>query len=466
MAYRVHPGVVATIAAAADPRVQEAVDTVLATFWAAVADQAGRREGYEDNGVMVRAGLAAAPYLLRRGDWNTASALLEHALIRDESSGTVQAVLPALRRVAAATGTPEDYAVLARALISADPAEAERLLRGAVDDAAGVGHYRTASAAVGDLINLLRDGGRLAEALEAAGQKADYTRQAGLGPWTQLGDEGQRLQLLRRMGEHERVLIEVDRLRARMAELPDRPADNETVVPWHVREAILGTGYISALAVRDLQRCLDLNAEITASMRRRGAGVHEVTRTRFDAAAPLIGLGRLAEAERLLDDCQWVFEDHADTTMLARVFGTRASLVAVLGHWQAAADFARIALRLRYARPEPEDIAIGHYNLASYLGRLGGNRAEQRAHRFASALVFGLAGMGHDLDDTVRALADELGEDDDAVGLPSTVAEVVAIAGLTEGVRLGDLLAALQPDPWIVEDALAEILRAAAESAP
>jgi hypothetical protein len=43
---------------------------------------------------------------------------------------------------------------------------------------------------------------------------------------------------------------------------------------------------------------------------------------------------------------------------------------------------------------------------------------------------------------------------------------VVATAELTEGVRLGALLAALQPDPQAVEDALAEILRAAAEPPP
>jgi len=43
---------------------------------------------------------------------------------------------------------------------------------------------------------------------------------------------------------------------------------------------------------------------------------------------------------------------------------------------------------------------------------------------------------------------------------------VVAAAELTEGVRLGVLLAALQPDPQAVEDVLAEILRAAAELPP
>ena len=44
---------------------------------------------------------------------------------------------------------------------------------------------------------------------------------------------------------------------------------------------------------------------------------------------------------------------------------------------------------------------------------------------------------------------------------PGTLAEVVAVAEWTDGVRLGELLAALQPDSQAAEQALAEILRAA-----
>lgn len=48
---------------------------------------------------------------------------------------------------------------------------------------------------------------------------------------------------------------------------------------------------------------------------------------------------------------------------------------------------------------------------------------------------------------------------------PSTVAEVAQAAEQTEGVRLSDLLASLQPDARAIEDALTEILRAAADIA-
>ncbi len=194
--------------------------------------------------------------------------------------------------------------------------------------------------------------------------------------------------------------------------------------------------------------------------------MHEVTGTRFNDAWPLIELGRLGEAGRLLAECQRVFEDHADTPRLAVVLGTRAILENKFGRRLAAADLARTALRLGYARPEPRDIAVGHHNLAIYLGELDADRAGQRAHRLAAALIRQLSGMAHDLADTVRALAAELRGDDPAVQLPATVAQVVATAELTEGVRLGALLATLQPDPQAVEAALAEILRTAAELPP
>jgi tetratricopeptide (TPR) repeat protein len=464
VAYRVHPGVAAAITAQAGQSVREATDAELAAFWDAVSDQAREREGGEDSGLVVRAGLAAAPYLLRRGDWDTAGSLLEQALLRDRSPGTVQAVLPSMRRIAAAMGGPENAVMLARALAGVDAGEAERLLRGAADAAAGSRDFWVASTAAGDLVNLLAGAGRLAEALEVASQQAEFTGRAGLGPWTRLADQAQRLQVLGWMGDHARVLAETETLRASMAALPARRGASETVHPWNVREAILGTGYESALATGDWQRCLDLNAEIAASKRQRGASLHEVTRTRFNDAGPLIRLGQLDEAGRLLAECQRVFEDHADPAALATVLTTRADLEAVLGRWQAAADLARAALRLSYARPEPQGIAIGHYNLANSLGELGGDRAGQRAHRLATALICQLSGMAHDLAGTVHLLAEELRGDDPAAPSSATVAQVVATAELTEGVRLGALLAALQPDPQAVEDALAEILRAAAES--
>ena len=122
--YRMHPGIAQAIRAAA-PGVQAATDTELAATWQQVSGQARQQEDGEAGQVIIRAGLAAAPYLLRLQDWDTAGALLDQALMRDRSPATIQAALPALRAIADATQTPGALALLARCLATIDPAQAE-----------------------------------------------------------------------------------------------------------------------------------------------------------------------------------------------------------------------------------------------------------------------------------------------------------------------------------------------------
>src|SRR6202034_4162970 len=121
--------------------------------------------------------------------------------------------------------------------------------------------------------------------------------------------------------------------------LPARPGDTDQGThPWNVRETILNTAHTSALALGRWQQCLDLNAEITASQRQRGAGPHELTRTRFNDGGPLIELGVLAEADSLLRQRRHVFEDTRATPSLAAVLSTRAVLEDESGYAGAAAD--------------------------------------------------------------------------------------------------------------------------------
>jgi hypothetical protein len=467
MALRMHPGVAEAIMAAAGSGVREAVDAELAVFWRAVWDGAREREDGEDSALVVRAGLAGAPYLLRCGDWHTAGFLLEQATIRDGSPGVTQAALPSLRRIADAAGAPVYIGVLAGVLRRVDPVEAERLLRGAMDAADGAGDYRTAAFIAGQMCNLLIEAGRLGEALAVAGQVQEFTRRAGLGPWSQLGDEGQRLQVLGLMGEHARVAAEVDRLRTVMAGLPSRRGPDESIDPWNVREVILSIGRSSALATGEWARCLELNAEVVTSKRGRGAGEHAVTRTRFNDAGPLMRLGRLDEAAQLLTECQRIFEDDADIANLAKVLSTRAGLEASREHWTVAADLERAALRLSYASSDTESIAISHHNLANYPRQTGDDKASQRAHRLAAALIFGVTRMSHYFAMAQDALMAEMRADGGTdPSLPSTLAQVIDLAEQTEGVHLAVLLTALQPDLAQLEDALTGILRIAAETPP
>ena len=125
-------------------------------------------------GLAVRAALAAVPYLLRQQRWDEAAALLEDAFGQDPSRATVAAVWPAIQQVT--RHDPSAAGILAKVLTAIDPAAADAQFRAYIADAVARGDYRTAAAAAGQLIVLYRDGGRLAEALDLAGQSAEYTR--------------------------------------------------------------------------------------------------------------------------------------------------------------------------------------------------------------------------------------------------------------------------------------------------
>jgi len=227
--YRIHPGIAQAIRATAPGQVQAATDTELAATWRQIFGQARQQQGGEAGQVIIRAGLAAAPYLLRLQEWDTAGALLEQALLRDRSPATIQAALPALRAIADVTRAPEALGTLARSLASIDPAEAETLLRATLAQAAADENFQFASTAGGSLSNLLIDAGRLREALDLASQVAEYSRRAGLGPWTQLSDQTQQLQILGLMGQHRQVLDQIQALRDQMDKLPPTRADNEAL---------------------------------------------------------------------------------------------------------------------------------------------------------------------------------------------------------------------------------------------
>jgi len=455
--YRMHPGVAQAIRAAAGPAIQDATDTELAAFWTMIAEQEITHQGGEHSQMIVTACLSAAPYLLRRQDWHTASGLLEEALGRDHSPETIQAVVPSLHAIADATGLPANLGVLAKALRDVDRPRAERLLRAAMDRAVADENFRLASSLGGELVILLRLTGRLREALDVNGQIAEYTRRAGLGPWTQLIDQGQRLQILARMGQHQQVLDEIDDLLTRMDELPSQPAANDPVIPWNVREATLGVGRGSAISLKEWRQALDFNQAFLASLRARGATAHHRARVAFSDSGPLIHLGRLDDADRLLADCQQVFEDYGDLHQLGFVFGARANLEDERGNLTGALAFQQTAIRYSYLRRDPRDVANAHYNLASYLQEAGSDPAAQRAHRLAAALVYQLTGMTHELSSSCSALARELR----AAGqqqLPGTVPEVIAVAEQTEGVKLGELIAALAPGPQDGAAALTQVL--------
>jgi hypothetical protein len=120
----------------------------------------------------------------------------------------------------------------------------------------------------GQLANLCAGNGRLAEVLALTEQKADYTRQAGLGPWTQPADKGRRLQALAEMGQ-----------------ATCHPRSERSNDLWNVREVLLGIGRSAARQPGRWQDALDLNAATLACMCSRNAPAAEAAGARLIAPA-------------------------------------------------------------------------------------------------------------------------------------------------------------------------------------
>jgi hypothetical protein len=455
-AYAIHPGIAAAGRTQAGQPFRDAADTETGAFWDAVFDYASGETGDgTDTGLLVRAGLAAVPYLIRQRRWSDAGYLLERAFNAEPSRANAAAVLPAVEEIAA--HDPGQVVVLAMVLQVIDPVAAEKQLRAYLDTAAARGDYEAASVAAGRLIDLCMDGGRLAEALNLAGQKAEYTRQAGLGPWTQFLDGVRRLRVLNEMGQADQVFAEVRRLRDRLPALPATPGADETVTAWNVREVLLDTGRSAARVLGRWDDALDLNAAQIASKRERRAPAADIVRTRFNDYGPLLRLGRTGQALDLLLDCRQAFQDANDIQGLGTVLGALADTEDKRGHGDAAIRLQRDALRYTYLAGDVAAIAAGYHNLGNYLQRHARQTAPALACHLASALIGALTGAD-DGGQSVRAAANDLRAFGPATATPADITALCRQMGEIPGADLNRLLAALAPDPDIAEQALRQLI--------
>ncbi|WP_086922024.1 NB-ARC domain-containing protein, partial [Variovorax sp. JS1663] len=436
--YDIHPGVAEAALAGADAELLQATDIELGRFFNTLVLRGLKTESEGGGAVVEEAARRGVPYLMRTQRWGEAATLLERLLQRDKSPDTIAFALPLLERIAQATAGSErellDQGLLAKTLAKAGRQdEAERRMRDLIDRARALGQYRVASAAGSDLMILLRNAGRSGEALQVADAKAEDTRNAGFGPWTQLADESRRLQMLVALGRYDEVREAFERLRPQMAALPEVSEVDEAVDPWNVRETLLDTGRTAALHSKRYEDALMLSEEIMQSTRVRGAGALELAATHFNDYGPLLELGRLDDARTLLLHCRRVFEAERDPEGLGKVFSALAELEDKTGAPDKAAGFERWALGYKYQVGDPDGCSISHHNLANYLERSTSESPQALAHRLAATVLCVQICSGH-LPVTLRALASR-----NLSPRPLAFADVVRQVEAVPGVRLAAL---------------------------
>ncbi|MGW1713158.1 CHAT domain-containing protein [Streptomyces sp. NPDC002156] len=472
--YEIQAAVAAEGRARAGARVRELVDTRLSGYWLRVFEMAWTREGTDAENarlagpLLTLAALSAAPYLLRLRQESSAAVLLEAVLRRDTSAPTRARVLPLLRRIATraasapGTGVVPPTDALARILGEIDPAAAERHERAALASASARGDHSAAASATSGLVALCVRTGRLTEALALAEQGAEHARLAGLGTWTTLLYEVQRLHVLSETDRAGEALAEADALHRRMRDVPRRRGPGEGVDWWEVWEELCDTGQRAAIEAGEWRRALEYADDLSASKRARGAPVTDLAAARLPAYMPLLRLGRTEDALRLLDECRQVFEDAGDFLSLGEVFGALANVADARGHGEVAIARERDSLRYAYRAGVPPVVAVGHANLGTYLHSHARDAAGAVAHHLAAALLATLSGGGRTMN-AAQSLAGDLQEfgADGVAQLPAGVEELCARVAEVPGVALDRLLAGLDPGLVRARESLDALVREA-----
>jgi tetratricopeptide (TPR) repeat protein len=455
--YAIHPGITSAGRAQSGKKFQDAVDAVAATWWDAIFRNASGEADVEiiNTSLMVRAGLAAIPYLMRRGQWTHAGLMLDRAFAYDPSRANAAAALPAIEEIV--RHDPSQAGLLAAIEAAIDPGAAETAFRTRLDAAVARGDYLEASQSAGVLVDLYCDSGRLAEALMIAEQKTGYAIRAGLGPWTQLNNQIRRLQVLNAMGEAEQVLAEVQLLHEHMTTLPSPPGTNEHVAPDGVLELLIDTGRFACVLLRQWDAALGLNSVVVSSMADRSAPTAEIAAALLNDYGPLLELDRTSQALALLQECRKVFEEVHDIKMLGRVFAALAATEDQRNHGEAAIHMQRDALRYGYLAGDVHPIATGYHNLGNYLAVHARQPSEALASHLIASLICVLADIGIGVD-SIRGAAEDLrrhGTDD---ALPGSVTELCGQIGEIPGADPARLVSELSPNPETAEQALQQVI--------
>ena len=260
--YRISPGVTEVLRDGIDADRRAALDGLAGDFWRALSDDGTQREDEHDptgSPVVVHASLAAAPYLIRRGDRRAAADLLTRVAGRDRSPGTLSQVLAYLRQCWETETDDADRlhceAVHAIVLAHVEP-DAESRLRELIERAGAAGRMDLRAALAGHLQDHLRDHGRLTDAFTVAAELGQDDREGG-------DDVVSRLMLSARAGRPAEVLKEACDLLERME------ADGEP--GWNALERVLDVACYAARELADWDRALAFNLRIRESERQRGA---------------------------------------------------------------------------------------------------------------------------------------------------------------------------------------------------
>ncbi|MES1244366.1 MAG: tetratricopeptide repeat protein [Acidobacteriota bacterium] len=268
----------------------------------------------------------------------------------------------------------------------------------AVAKAEGAGHWSHVGTICQNWANALRDVGQLDDAKSTLLRSVGAKTRAGSPRELILSSELEVLRLDVMQDGAEQALPEIE---SRLQEVRDwrRQCAGEPVAdtpdPVFLARALISGLNLAGqanLALARWEACLSIVTEIEKIQRELSEGEHELARTRFNRNGPLLQLGQLDEAQRVLENCLGVFRGADDLPREAKALGALADLWDKRGDREQAADLQRQALAVCNRLSDLADQSISHGNLANFLGRLG--EVEEAARHRLAQLAYDLV-MDH-----------------------------------------------------------------------
>ena len=338
----------------------------------------------------------------------------------------------------------------------------------ASEEAEAAGNWSHVATITGNWAAACRRTGDLEEAKRLHLRSAEARRRAGDPQVVVIARELEALRIDVMRGDAEAALPEIESRLNRVQDWWQQGEAGESVAEAPDR-TILGRYLVSGLDIarqanltlKRWQACLDLLEAQESAKRALGENEVELAVTSFNRYAPLLRLGRLDEAQRVLEGCLGVFRSAGAVNHEASCLSALADFWNERNEIGEAIALARQALAVRNTLPDPWERAISHDNLGNYLAR-DSKEAEAARHHVA-ALVYAICIGSRDLAGfrnlrirARRALAN---------GERYTLPPLEAILAQEEFAALGQFLDSHNVDPAALQAQLNRLVDEAHEEA-
>lgn len=276
---------------------------------------------------------------------------------------------------------------------SGRPDAALALYKQAAAEAEAAEHWADVGWICQNWANALRKVGWLDTARTTFERSADAERRNGSPRVKVIASELEALRIDVMQGGAQRALPEIERRLAEVRGWWRRQRGGEAVPEApdaiFLGQVLVGSLDIAEGAYRALERwpeSLDFIDEMEATLRSLGEGKHELAMIRFNRYGPLLRLGRLDEAQLVVEGCLQVLREVDDLAGQAKVLSALADLWDERGDRVHAVALERQALAVANRLPDLADRATSHGNLSDYLDRIG-DRDAMAQHSLA-AIVY------------------------------------------------------------------------------